>query len=49
MDRTSQDLLSERRANVLELWAESDPMAREMLAAHIVIIDCELQTRETDR
>lgn len=42
-ERTSQDLLAERRANVQELRAERNPIARAMLEQHIAEIDRELE------
>ncbi len=44
-DRTIQDLLAERRANVREARQESDATARAMLWAHIDTIDVELKRR----
>lgn len=44
-DRTLQDLLAERRANVKEWMHETDPMARAMLVAHVAEIDAELERR----
>lgn len=43
--RTAQDLLAERRANVLEQSREKDPTARAMLQFHIDQIDRELHAR----
>ena len=45
MNRTAQDLLAERRANVQESRHETDAMARAMLDAHVAEIDRELQRR----
>jgi hypothetical protein len=48
-NRTAQDLLAERRANVVEarnLFNESDETARAMLLAHVARIDAELARRE---
>lgn len=44
-DRTTQDLLAERRANVQEMRRERDPDARQMLAFHVSAIDDELRRR----
>lgn len=44
-DRTTQDLLAERRANVLEAMAEPDKIARKMLLWHVAEIDRELERR----
>lgn len=44
-DRTAQDLLAERRANVQELRRERDPMARALLQFHIDEIDRTLASR----
>ena len=43
--RTTQSLLAERRANVLERLRETDPTARALLAYHIDTIDRELFAR----
>lgn len=43
--RTTQDLLAERRANVIEAMGESDKTAKAMLNAHIAGIDSELKSR----
>ena len=43
--RTTQDLLAERRANVLESMRESDATAQAMLLAHVETIDAELAAR----
>ena len=43
--RTTQDLLAERRANVLESMRETDAMAQAMLLAHVDTIDAELARR----
>ena len=49
--RTAQDLLAERRANVLESMrhapdgSDPDPTASAMLLAHVATIDAELGTR----
>ncbi len=48
-DRTLQDLLAERRANVLESMTESDPTAKAMLLAHVSTIDAELARRHAAR
>jgi hypothetical protein len=40
--RSLQDLLAERRANVLEMSRERDAIARAMLQAHINEIDREI-------
>lgn len=40
---TLQQLLEERRANVLEQRDERDRVAREMLEAHIAAIDIEIE------
>lgn len=45
MTRTAQDLLAERRANVLESMRETDDMAKAMLLAHVETIDVELSAR----
>lgn len=45
-DRTAQDLLAERRANVLERERETCPTARAMLEYHIGEIDDELRRRD---
>jgi len=45
--RTDQDLLAERRANVLEASRETDAIARQMLEFHVWEIDEELQRRHT--
>ena len=44
-DRTVQDLLAERRANVLESMKEKDKTAKAMLLAHVDTIDVELKRR----
>jgi len=44
-DRTAQDLLAERRANVLESMKEKDKLAKQLLLAHVAQIDAELQRR----
>jgi len=46
--RTTQDLLAERRANVLEAMRETDEMAKAMLNAHVAEIDVELGRRRRD-
>lgn len=47
MIRSVQDLLAERRANVLEMSRERDAMAKLMLAAHIDDLDRQIAaTRE---
>lgn len=46
-DRTAQDLLAERRANVNEMRRERDATARAMLQEHINAIDRELARRRT--
>jgi hypothetical protein len=43
--RTAQDLLAERRANVLESMRETDAMAIAMLSYHVDEIDRELERR----
>ena len=43
--RTTQDLLAERRANVLESMRETDAVAKAMLLAHVDTIDVELASR----
>lgn len=43
--RTAQDLLAERRANVLEQARERDATARAVLQFHIDTIDAELSRR----
>ena len=48
-DRTTQDLLAERRANVLEAMRSDDPVSRENLEAHVAIIDGELARRRKSR
>lgn len=48
-NRTAQDLLAERRANVLESMRERDPIAQAMLLAHVSIIDVELERRRAGR
>lgn len=45
MARTLQDLLAERRANVLEAARESCSMARAALLAHIAVLDAEIAHR----
>lgn len=44
-NRTAQDLLAERRANVKEAMRERDPIAKACLLAHVAIIDAELKQR----
>jgi hypothetical protein len=44
-NRTTQDLLAERRANVMESMRSRDEMTREMIAGHIAMIDAELECR----
>lgn len=44
-ERTTQDLLAERRANILEAMRERDPIAKACLEAHAAEIDVELQGR----
>ena len=44
-DRTAQDLLAERRANIQEMRRETDKMAIAMLSAHVAVIDAELERR----
>lgn len=46
--RTVQDLLAERRANVLEQARERDSLARALLQFHIDTIDAELNRRRND-
>ena len=48
-NRSTQDLLAERRANVNEQRRESDKTARAMLQVHIDTIDMELVTRRANR
>lgn len=48
-NRTAQDLLMERRANVLEMMRETDEIAKEMLQFHIDEIDRELKRRREAR
>lgn len=48
-DRSTQDLLAERRANVLEAMRENDRMAKAMLNAHVAEIDAELENRRRER
>lgn len=43
MGRSIQDLLEERRQNVLEQSHEDDPIARQMLQAHIDYIDQQIE------
>ena len=43
--RTTQDLLAERRANVLESMRETDTVAKATLLAHVDTIDAELSGR----
>ncbi len=45
MERTAQDLLAERRANIQEARRERDPIAKAMLLAHAATIDAELERR----
>lgn len=44
-ERTAQDLLAERRANVQELRHERDAIAKQLLEYHIDEIDRELARR----
>ncbi len=44
-NRTIQDLLAERRANVLEAMREKDRGAQATLWAHIHTIDAEIESR----
>lgn len=48
-ERTAQDLLADRRANVEELRRETDKSARAMLSFYIGEIDAELARREMAR
>ena len=48
-DRTEQDLLAERRANVLESMRSNDRTTQENLGAHIAIIDAELDRRRKEK
>lgn len=48
-ERSLQDLLAERRENVLEAARETDKTARAMLEYHIAEIDEELQRRNARR
>lgn len=47
--RSIQDLLAERRCNVIEQSREGDPMARAMLQHHIDEIDTEIARRNPRR
>lgn len=47
-NRTEQDLLAERRSNMQEFRRERDPIARATLAAHVALIDAELQERDEE-
>lgn len=42
--RTIQDLLAERRANVIEAHRSSDPVAKATLLAHVAVLDVEIAT-----
>lgn len=44
-ERTSQDLLAERRDNIQELRREHDSVARSILMAHVAMIDAILAKR----
>lgn len=44
-NRTTQDLLAERRANVLEGMRSRDEMTQAMTEGHVAMIDAELQRR----
>ncbi len=44
-ERSLQDLLAERRANVIEMARERDPVARAMLQYHIDEIDRAIAAR----
>lgn len=46
--RTAQDLLAERRANVIEQSRETDPVTRELLQFHIDQIDHELSVHDAE-
>ncbi len=48
-NRTAQDLLAERRANIQELRGEKDPAARAMLQAHIGVLDRRLESTRIKR
>lgn len=48
-ERTTQDILAERRFNVQEMRRERDRMAKAMLQAHIDMLDAELQRRRKAR
>jgi hypothetical protein len=43
--RSAQDILAERRANVNEARRERDPIAKATLLAHVAILDAELDQR----
>ncbi len=45
-NRTAQDLLAERRANIQEARRERDKTARAMLMFHVSTIDAELARRK---
>lgn len=47
-NRTTQDLLAERRYNILERNREKDKMGRAMLQAHIDTLSVEISVRIAD-
>lgn len=49
MNRTLQDLLAERRANVLEAARERDPIVKELLRFHIDSIDRQIAAMRTEK
>lgn len=46
--RTAQEILAERRANVLEAMRETDPVAKECILAQVALLDIELASLEEE-
>jgi hypothetical protein len=47
-EQTTQDLLAERRSNVLESMRATDAITRETIAGHVAVIDAELARRRAE-